>query len=139
MPPTVTGTPANAHDITQAHALLHGQESEVFGDSGYTGVEKREENRGCSARWNVAMKPGRRRALPASKLGTLIGEFEHVKARIRAKVEHPFRVLKRQFGYSKVRYRGLVKNTAQIITLFALSNLWMARHQLAMTAVEVRP
>ena len=136
---TVTGTPANAHDITQAHALLHGQESEVFGDSGYTGVEKREENRGCSARWNVAMKPGRRRALPASKLGTLIGEFEHVKARIRAKVEHPFRVLKRQFGYSKVRYRGLVKNTAQIITLFALSNLWMARHQLAMTAVEVRP
>lgn len=136
---TVTGTPANAHDITQAHALLHGQESEVFGDSGYTGVEKREEIRDCTVRWNVAMKPGSRRNLPTSKLGALIDELEHVKARIRAKVEHPFRVLKRQFGYSKVRYRGLAKNTAQIITLFALSNLWMARHRLAMTTVEVRP
>ena len=53
-----------------------------------------------------------------------------MKASIRAKVEHPFRVLKRQFGFTKVRYRGLAKNTAQIITLFALSNLWMARRQL---------
>ena len=52
------------------------------------------------------------------------------KAWIRAKVEHPFRVLKQQFGYVKVRYRGLKKNTAQIVTLFALSNLWMARHKL---------
>ncbi|MNU05303.1 hypothetical protein D3C72_2500530 [compost metagenome] len=52
---------------------------------------------------------------------------------MRAKVEHPFRVLKRQFGYTKVRYRGLVKNTAQIVTLFALSNLWMARRQLMET------
>ena len=49
---------------------------------------------------------------------------------IRAKVEHPFRVIKRQFGYTKVRYRGLKKNTLQLKTLFALSNLWMVRHQL---------
>ena len=55
---------------------------------------------------------------------------EHVKARIRAKVEHPFRVIKRQFGHVKVRYRGLAKNTAQLHTLFALSNLWMARRRL---------
>jgi transposase, IS5 family len=55
---------------------------------------------------------------------------EKMKASIRAKVEHPFRVLKRQFGFTKVRYRGLKKNTAQIVTLFALSNLWMARRQL---------
>jgi len=53
-----------------------------------------------------------------------------VKSSIRAKVEHPFRVIKRQFGYVKVRYRGLMKNTAQLHTLFALSNLWMARHRL---------
>ena len=53
-----------------------------------------------------------------------------MKASIRAKVEHPFRVIKRQFGSNKVRYRGPAKNTAQIVTLFALSNLWMARHQL---------
>ena len=56
--------------------------------------------------------------------------LEKIKAGIRAKVEHPFRVLKRQFGYDKVRYRGLKKNTLQLKTLFALSNLWMARHTL---------
>lgn len=56
--------------------------------------------------------------------------MEYLKASIRAKVQHPFRVIKRQFGFTKVRYRGLVKNTAQLVTLFALSNLWMARRQL---------
>uniref|UniRef100_A0A808FH07 Transposase IS4-like domain-containing protein n=1 Tax=Xanthomonas citri pv. phaseoli var. fuscans TaxID=473423 RepID=A0A808FH07_XANCI len=56
--------------------------------------------------------------------------WEHTKASLRAKVEHPFRVIKRQFGYAKVRYRGLVKNTAQVLTLFALSNLWLKRKQL---------
>jgi len=55
---------------------------------------------------------------------------ETAKARIRARVEHPFRVIKRQFGYTKVRFKGLAKNTAQIITLFALSNLWMVRKKL---------
>lgn len=53
--------------------------------------------------------------------------------KVRAKVEHPFRVVKRQFGYLKVRYCGLLKNTAQLMTLFALSNLWMARHRLLKT------
>lgn len=56
--------------------------------------------------------------------------WEHFKASVRAKVEHPFRVVKRQFGYTKVRYRGLAKNTAQAVILFALSNLWMARRRL---------
>ncbi|WP_153017001.1 transposase, partial [Pseudomonas amygdali] len=56
----------------------------------------------------------------------------------RAKVEHPFRVIKRQFGYEKVRFRGLAKNTAQMVTLFALSNLWMARRHLLASAGEVR-
>ena len=60
----------------------------------------------------------------------LIDQVEKIKASIRAKVEHPFRVIKRQFGFIKVRYRGLKKNTLQIKTLFALSNLWMARHKL---------
>ena len=54
---------------------------------------------------------------------------EYLKAAVRAKVEHPFRVIKRQFGYTKVRYRGLAKNTGQVLTLFALSNLWMARRR----------
>lgn len=59
-----------------------------------------------------------------------VQRWETCKASLRAKVEHPFRVIKRQFGYTKVRYRGLAKNSAQMLTLFALSNLWMARRQL---------
>jgi IS5 family transposase len=66
-------------------------------------------------------------------------KVERLKAQIRAKVEHPFRVVKRQFGYVKVRFRGLAKNTAQIVTLFALSNLWMARYKLLAQAGELRP
>ncbi|WP_234352538.1 transposase, partial [Xanthomonas citri] len=64
--------------------------------------------------------------------------WEHFKASVRAKVEHPFRVIKHQFGYTKVRYRGLAKNTAQVLTLFALSNLWMKRKQLLSAAGSVR-
>ncbi len=63
-------------------------------------------------------------------LGRVLDELERAKARVRARVEHPFRVVKRQFGYWKVRYRGLMKNTQQLTTLFALSNLWMAGHRL---------
>jgi hypothetical protein len=63
-------------------------------------------------------------------MGAILDKLEQVKARIRAKVEHPFRVIKRQFGYTKVKYRGLAKNTANLVTLFALSNLWMARRSL---------
>lgn len=66
-------------------------------------------------------------------------EIEKAKAQVRAKVEHPFRVIKRQFGYVKTRFRGLAKNTTQLITLFALSNLWMVRRQLLPAAGEVRP
>ena len=65
-------------------------------------------------------------------------KIEKAKAQVRAKVEHPFRVIKRQFGYTKVRFRGLAKNTAQLVTLFALSNLWMARRHLLTNAGEVR-
>ncbi|KPL50046.1 hypothetical protein XAXN_03595 [Xanthomonas axonopodis] len=64
--------------------------------------------------------------------------WEHVKASVCAKVEHPFRVIKRQFGDTKVRYRGLAKNTAQVLTLFALSNLWMKRKQLLPAMGSVR-
>ena len=77
------------------------------------------------------MMPGKRRALKKSKtVDALIDKLEKIKASIRAKVEHPFRVIKCQFGYRKTRYRGLVKNTAQLITLFALSNLWMVRKRI---------
>ena len=128
---SVATTAANVNDVTQAHKLLHGQETDVLADAGYQGVGKREEVRGMGVNWHVAMRPGRRRALDMSRpLSALIDQAERIKASIRAKVEHPFRVNKRQFGYTKVRYRGLAKNTAQIVTLLALGNLWMARHKL---------
>jgi transposase, IS5 family len=125
---TVIGTAANVNDVTQGHALLHGEETEVFADAGYQGIMKRPEATGVP--WQVAMRPGQRRALPNTPWGRTIDRIEQCKASIRAKVEHPFRVIKRQFGHVKVRYRGLMKNTAQLVTLFALSNLWMARRQL---------
>ena len=128
---TVVGTAANVNDVTQARALLHGQETDVFADAGYQGVSKREETQEINVNWHVAMRPGKRKLLDKSTpMGAIQDQLERAKARIRAKVEHPFRVIKRQFGHVKVRYRGLAKNTAQLHTLFALSNLWMVRRTL---------
>ena len=77
------------------------------------------------------MRPGKRRALDkSSPWANLLDRAEQLKASVRAKVEHPFRVIKCQFGFTKVRYKGLAKNTAQLITLFALSNLWMTRKRI---------
>ena len=126
-------TAANVHDVTQAHALLHGEETDAFGDSGFRGVDKREEiqTRHPNVNWHIAMMPGKRKAMDKSTpMGATLEQLEQTKARIRAKVEHPFRVIKRQFGYVKVKYRGLAKNTANLLTLFALSNLWMVRKRL---------
>ena len=126
---SVIGTAANVNDVTQGHGLLHGQETVVFADAGYQGATKRPEATGVD--WHVAMRPGKRRALDKkTKLGALLDKAEKLKASVRAKVEHPFRVIKCQFGFIKVRYKGLAKNTAHLMTLFALSNLWMARRQL---------
>ena len=74
-----------------------------------------------------------------AKLGAILDKIETCKASVRAKVEHPFRVIERHFGHTKVRYRGLFKNTAQLMTLFALSNLWMARLKLMALDEQVRP
>jgi IS5 family transposase len=127
---TVRGTAGNVSDVVEGNSLLHGEETQAFGDAGYQGAHKRPDA-GKDVQWNVAMRPGKRAALDLQRpLPQLIDKLERLKASIRAKVEHPFRVIKRQFGHVKVRYRGLKKNTAQLFTLFALSNLWMARHKL---------
>ena len=78
------------------------------------------------------MRPGKRKKLDKKNdpIDALVDKVEKLKAGIRAKVEHLFRLIKRQFGFVKVRYRGLKKNTLELKTLFALSNLWMARHPL---------
>jgi IS5 family transposase len=127
---SVIGTAANVNDVTQGHGLLHGKETVVFADAGYQGADKRPE--ATDVQWQVAMRPGKRRALreAGTGWGALLDQAEKLKAGVRAKVEHPFRVIKRQFGHTKVRYRGLAKNTSQLITLFALSNLWMVRKRI---------
>lgn len=127
---TLVTTPANAADVTQAHDLLQGEERTVFTDAGYQGVEKRAENQAASVEWVVAMRPGKRRALPDTVLGHLQDQLEQVKARIRAKVEHPFHIVKNLLGLKKVRYRGLAKNTAHLYTLFGLANLLIAKRRL---------
>ncbi|MCC4609189.1 IS5 family transposase [Xanthomonas campestris] len=131
-------TAANVADVTVTHALLHGKEDSVFGDSGYTGADKRQELRDCQAVFFIAARPSTMRSIGNTRERAREQRWEHFKASVRAKVEHPFRVIKRQFGYTKVRYRGLAKNTAQVLTLFALSNLWMKRKQLLPAMGSVR-
>ena len=120
-------TAANVHDVTEAHNLLHGGEKVVWGDAGYQGVGKREENQGLEVRWQVAMRPGQRRKLDPESEEALA---EKAKASVRAKVEHPFLRVKRLFGYGKVRYRGLMKNAQRLALLFGLGNLLTAEGQL---------
>ena len=127
---TVIGNVANVANVTQAHALLHGNETAVFGDAGDQGVEKREENLETPVDWHVAMRPGKRRALSKDAVDELLKRMEHAKASIRAKVEHPFHVVKNLFHHKKTRYRGLVKNSAQLFSLFGLANLMLARRWL---------
>ena len=133
---TVTGTAANVADVVEVDKLLHGKEKTVYADAGYTGAEKRAPKRGRT--WYIAAKRGAIKKMPDGDLKDAVKHTEHMKAAVRSKVEHPFRVVKRQFGFQKVRFKGLAKNTAQIVTLFALSNLWMARRTL-LAAGEVRP
>ena len=121
---SLSATPANVHDVTQAHWLLHGGERQVWGEAGYTGVQKRPENLGLEVDWQVAMKPGQRRKLEPDSAAALA---EKDKASVRAKVEHPFLDVKRIFGYAKVRYRGLGKNTERMALLLGLSNLRRAQ------------
>lgn len=127
---TLVTTAANVNDVTQAHQLLHGKETLAFGDAGYQGVEKREENQGSTVKWLVALRPGKRKALPDTELGRMDEQIEKLKAKIRAKVEHPFHYVKNLFGHKKNRYWGLAKNTAQLFTLFALANLVIAKRRL---------
>ena len=132
---SVIGTAANVNDVTQAGALLHGEEADAFGDAGYRGVDKREEAKG--PQWHVAMQPGKRRQLDLKrKWAQLLEQAEQLKASVRAKVEHPFHVVKNLFRHKKVRYKGLAKNEAQLFSLFGLANLVIAKRQLL--AIDTR-
>jgi transposase, IS5 family len=134
---TVVTTPANEADVEVVDELLHGKEKVVHADAGYTGADKRVARSRLT--WEIAAKRGKLKAMPEGKAKEQLQAVEKAKAAIRARVEHPFRVVKRQFGYAKVRFRGLAKNTAQVMILFALSNLWMARKQLLGSAGKLSP
>ena len=113
-----------------AAELLHGEEKVVYGDAGYQGLEKREEMAGPEVDCRIAMRHGKRRHLPDDGEGAVQRWVERAKAHVRAKVEHPFRVLKQQFGFRKTRRRGLAKNHSKVMVLAALSNLFLGRKKL---------
>jgi len=125
---TVTTTAANEADVEQVADLLHGKEEQVWADSGYRGAQTRVSK--AELQWHIAARPSDMAKMAEGWAKTRAKKQEHRKASVRAKEEHPFRVIKCQFGLVKVRFKGLAKNTAHVITLFALSNLWMARKKL---------
>jgi IS5 family transposase len=116
---------AKVHDSQVWDELLHGGETSIWADKGYVSAEREAAFAGPGKFWGVMRKAPRRGELPP-----IDEDINRIIAMLRAKVEHPFRVLKRQFGYLKTRYRGLRKNRAQIFTLFALGNLFLARKRL---------
>lgn len=127
---TLETTPANTADVTKGHSLLHGQEKVVFADAGYQGIEKRtDEITNLDAKWHVALRPGKRKALTHTGGDQITRVLERLKASVRACVEHPFHYVKNIFGLKKVRYKGLAKNTAQLYTLFALANLLITKQR----------
>ena len=96
-------------------------------------MDKREEMKGKTVKWHVALKRGKIRAMQEGPLKDLVIAVERTKAQIRARVEHPFHVVKNLFRHRKVRYKGLARNTAQLFSLFALANLVIAKNQLLST------
>ena len=133
---TVITTAANISDISQTPALLHGQEQNVGADAGYVGVEKREDmqqalsKNGQDVQWRIAKRRTTVKKMAEGWQKELAYAYEKLKAKIRARVEHPFHVIKNIFRYKKTRYKGLVKNDVQLQILFGLSNLYMMRESL---------
>jgi transposase, IS5 family len=127
---SVESTAANVHELNTAAERLHGDERLIYGDAGHIGIEKRNDFQDCEAEFRIAMKPGQRRVLPETPEGRLLDLIETAKAHFRAKVEHPFRIIKCQFGFRKVFYRGIRKNDLKLKLLFALANLWMVRERI---------
>jgi len=118
-------TTAKVHDSRVWDELLHGGETSVWADKGYVSAEREAAFCKDGRVWGVM-----RKAPKGGKLDDLDEATNRIIAMVRAKVEHPFRVLKRQFGHMKTRYRGLAKNRAQLFTLFALGNLFLVRRRL---------
>jgi IS5 family transposase len=122
---TVVATTASVHDSAVMEDLLHGDEQEVYGDKAYADENRKEEFEKRGVKWCVSRKANRGR-----KLSRKDKERNRRMSKTRARVEHPFHVIKCLFGYRKVRYRGIYKNAAQLFTLFSLANIFLVRRKL---------
>ena len=125
----VAATSANIADVTMTSELVRDDDKRVYGDAGYTGMWKYldEEKDAPDSRCCVSAKRGAIKKMEDSPMKALLLKIEKAKASIRAKVEHPFHVIKNLFGYRKVRYKGLARNQAQLFSLFGLA-IWCWRH-----------
>lgn len=122
---TVSVTPAHASDISQLPNLLREDDRLILGDAGYVNDTYKRAARQAGVVWGVALK-----ARPKRRLGSAQKRRNRKLSSLRSRVEHLFRVMKRQFGYTKTRYRGLAKNAAQVFTLIGLTNLYLKRYAL---------
>lgn len=122
---SVAATAANVHDSQLLPELLHGEEEQVWGDSAYTGQQQTIRTHAPQAEDLTNDKGYRNRPLTEADRIT-----NRTKSRVRAKVEHPLLIIKRIFGFSRVRYRGLKKNTSWLHVSCALANLYMVRRRL---------
>ena len=116
---------AKLHDSQVWDEVLHGDEVSVWADKGYVSAEREAAFAGPGKVWGVM-----RKAPKGSPLHPIDARINRIIAMVRARVEHPFRVIKRQFGHGKTRYRGLARNRAQLFTLFAPGNLFLVRRKL---------
>lgn len=124
---TVAVTAANEADVSQLPNLLREDDRAVFGDKGYVDNRLKRAARKAGVFWGVALKSTTKHKLSAANK-----RFNHKMSSIRSRAEHLFRVIKRQFGYTKARYKGLAKNAAQVFTLIGLTNLYLARRAMLM-------
>ncbi len=127
---SVAVTPANAHDATLMDECLHGQEQVIYGDKAYVSGRRKAEAEAQGVEWRVLRKATRKR-----KLNCADQSFNKKSNRTRARVEHTFGVIKHLWGYRRTRYRGLAKNAAQVYTLAALANFYLARDSLRTVAI----
>lgn len=119
-----TTTAANKHDLNQTENLLHEKEALIFADIGYHGDENREELEAVEADWHIAEIPSKDKELEKHpRINKFQLKTEYLKASFLAKIEHPSRIIKCQFGFTKARYRGLMKNDSKQAMLFALANV----------------
>lgn len=126
---SVETTPAKTNDRVPFRKLLHGREKALFGDKGYFKIEDKREARAAGILWAISD-----RATPKRKLSSSQRKRNKKYSSIRAKVEHPFQIIKCQWGHAKVRYKGLFKNTMQLFALFSLANLFRVRKTLLAAA-----